>query len=84
MGEKKYIIICCTWQSGWGVNPDQDAVDDIEEIFKRRRLNQNALKDQTPLHIAVAKGKCLELPPAQLQDQLGLGLTFSLGYGDLD
>ena len=39
------------------MNPDQDTVDDIEEIFKNRRLDQNAQIDQTPLHIAIAKSQ---------------------------
>ena len=43
-------------QSGWGVNPSQEVVDEIEEIFKTRRLDTLAVEDMTPLQVALAKG----------------------------
>ena len=42
-------------QSGWGINPDQEVIDYIEDLFKLRRLKEDAELDCTPLHVAVFK-----------------------------
>ena len=38
------------------MNPSQEVVDEIEEIFKTRRLDTLAVEDMTPLQVALAKG----------------------------
>ena len=42
--------------SGWGANPNRDQVDEIEDMFRQKRLDTVSPDDQTPLHIAVFKG----------------------------
>ena len=44
-------------KSGWGANPGPEAVEYIEELCKKRRLDLNRPADQTPLHLALFKGK---------------------------
>ena len=48
-------------KSGWGVNPEQDVIDYIEDMFKGRRLNRSAPLDQTPLQIAIFKGEGVKI-----------------------
>jgi hypothetical protein len=43
-------------RSGWGSSPDPDMVEEIENIFRDRKMNESAPPDQTPLHIAIYKG----------------------------
>lgn len=43
--------------SGWGVDPDNNAVKDIEKRFEARRASMSTDPDVTPLHIAAFREK---------------------------
>ena len=47
-------------KSGWGVNPSQADMTEIENIFKKRRLDPDAAEDMTPLHIVSFKGQNIQ------------------------